>query len=65
MGLIDDEEIHENCMMEVNNLNQQIISIQNESTQTNLEKNRLETLVHKLRAELQNLKSSHSNISVS
>lgn len=64
MGLIDDEEIHENCMAEVGNLNEQLIAIQNESTKTNIEKNRLEMENNQLKSQIQSMKSSISNISV-
>ena len=62
MGMIDDEVIHEQCMVEINSLNQQLINSQKDVTNISVEKNRLENELNSLTIQLENMQK---NVSVS
>ena len=58
MGLIDDEVIHEGCLMQIENLNQQMQAAHQDVTNISLEKNRIENQLNLLRAEMKSLRNS-------
>ena len=58
MGLIDDEVIHEGCLMQIENLNQQMQAAHQDVTNISLEKNRIENQLNLLRVEMKSLRNS-------
>lgn len=63
MGLIDDEAIHEGCLMQIENLNLQLQSAHQDVTNISLEKNRIESELNSLRMEITSLRNnSHSKV---
>jgi uncharacterized protein (DUF3084 family) len=58
MGMIDEQVIHTNCLMQIENLNQQLQMAQQDVTNISLEKNKFENEVISLRQELSSLKNS-------
>jgi uncharacterized protein (DUF3084 family) len=61
LGILDDNVIHENCQMEIENLNMQLTAAQSDVTNISIEKNKLESEVQTLRMQLQ---SVNRNVSV-
>ena len=60
MGIIDDEVIHEQCMIEINSFNQQLMNSKKDVTNISVEKNRLENELNSLTIQLEKMQKNDS-----